>query len=87
MSVSKHKQNLITKYFYRSDRSDNNRDNKSDTCIDIEKNEVSICIDSLIENTYGYNDKTGNWHCLECGDNMGDNPRQLCGKGYCYNNI
>jgi len=33
---------------------------------------------------YGYNEKTGSWHCLECGDDMGPtNPRQLCGKSYC----
>ena len=37
---------------------------------------------------YGYNDKTDSWHCLECGDDMGPmNPRQLCGKTYCYNYI
>jgi len=34
----------------------------------------------------GYNDKTGDWHCIICGENMGKtNSRQLCGKGYCYN--
>jgi hypothetical protein len=32
---------------------------------------------------YGYNDKTGHWHCLDCGIDMGDNSRQLCGKYYC----
>jgi len=32
----------------------------------------------------GYNDATGSWHCIVCGENMGpDNPRQLCGKSYC----
>lgn len=36
----------------------------------------------------GYNPKTNEWHCLECGISMGvDNPRQLCGKIYCYNAI
>ena len=35
---------------------------------------------------YGYNEKTNNWHCLECGENMGNNSRQLCGKSYCYYN-
>ncbi len=35
---------------------------------------------------YGYNSETDSWHCLECGDDMGPhNPRQLCGKTYCYN--
>jgi len=26
----------------------------------------------------GYNEKTDNWHCLECKINMGKNPSQLC---------
>ena len=35
---------------------------------------------------YGYNDKTYEWHCLECGVSMGiNNPRQLCGKIICDN--
>ena len=34
---------------------------------------------------YGYCKKTGSWHCTECGQDMGSqNPRQLCGKTYCY---
>jgi hypothetical protein len=37
--------------------------------------------------SYGYNKDTGNWHCIECGENMGDNPRQLCGKSMCMNKI
>ena len=33
----------------------------------------------------GYDEETGCWHCLECGENMGaTNSRQLCGKYYCY---
>lgn len=32
---------------------------------------------------YGFNSKTSHWHCLQCGSDMGDNPRQLCGKYYC----
>ena len=33
---------------------------------------------------YGYNNKTDEWHCLECGISMGkNNPRQLCGKYFC----
>ena len=27
---------------------------------------------------YGYNGLTGDWHCLDCGGNMGNNPSQLC---------
>jgi hypothetical protein len=35
---------------------------------------------------YGYNSETDSWHCLACGEDMGKtNPRQLCGKTYCYN--
>ena len=35
---------------------------------------------------YGYNSLTSNWHCLECGINMGpNNSRQLCGKYMCLN--
>lgn len=35
---------------------------------------------------YGYNSETDSWHCLKCGIDMGyNNPRQLCGKTYCYN--
>ena len=35
---------------------------------------------------YGYNDKTGSWHCLTCGVDMGiNNPRQLCRKYFCEN--
>lgn len=74
-------QNLITNYFKKSDKV--YEDNRS-VNIDIEKNEISININEICVNN---NDNTGNWHCLECGDNMGDNPRQLCGKGYCYNSI
>lgn len=76
------KQNLITSYFFRYKPKEEILENEF-IKINIEKNDISISIDNI----YGYNDKTGNWHCLECGDNMGDNPRQLCGKGYCYNNI
>ena len=39
-----------------------------------------------VKKTYGYNIKTGNWHCLECGISMGpNNPRQLCSKSFCSN--
>jgi len=37
---------------------------------------------------YGYNLKTGEWHCLDCGESMGkNNPRQLCCKTYCRNKL
>ena len=36
------------------------------------------------QKVYGYNKKTEEWHCLECGISMGiNNPRQLCGKYVC----
>lgn len=34
----------------------------------------------------GYNPKTDNTHCLECGIDMGYSNRQLCGKSRCVNN-
>lgn len=35
--------------------------------------------------TYGYNSETESWHCTSCGVDMGiHNPRQLCGKWFCY---
>jgi hypothetical protein len=38
------------------------------------------------EKVYGYNSKSGSWHCIECGEDMGpNNPRQLCGKFCCRN--
>lgn len=64
-----------------------------------EKNDMKeICVDKYtqdyIVNIVNISDisssssasKFNNWYCLECGENMGDNPRQLCGKSYCYNN-
>jgi hypothetical protein len=67
------KQSLITEYY----------DLKSIT-IDKNNESINLVIDSAYK-VYGYNENTGNWHCLDCGENMGDNPRQLCGKSYCYN--
>jgi hypothetical protein len=34
---------------------------------------------------YIYNERTDNCYCLDCGENTGNNPRQLCGKSYCLN--
>lgn len=40
---------------------------------------------NISKKVYGYCKKTGSWHCTECGQDMGSqNPRQLCGKTYCY---
>jgi hypothetical protein len=72
MSLSK--KNLITNYFKKITKNN-----------DLD----SIKIDNYTKNGrnvyYGYNKETGNWHCIDCGENMGDNPRQLCGKGMCVN--
>lgn len=39
-----------------------------------------------METIYGYNSETDSWHCILCGMDMGkNNPRQLCGKTFCYN--
>ena len=36
------------------------------------------------EKIYGYNHKTNSWHCLGCGEDMGEhNPRQYCRKSFC----
>ncbi len=41
-----------------------------------------------IKTIYGYNSKTNEWHCMQCGISMGKhNPRQLCRKYYCENII
>lgn len=75
-------QTIITSFFTKKNMQSQLTD------IHIEKNSYDTVIDvkeSVKERLYGYDEKTGNWHCLECGDNMGDNPRQLCGKSYCYN--
>jgi hypothetical protein len=38
----------------------------------------------IIKKIYGYDSENNNWHCIECGTNMGpNNPRQLCGKFIC----
>ena len=48
-------------------------------------NKKRIFSDKLDNKIYGYNYETYSWHCLECGIDMGScNPRQLCGKYYCY---
>ena len=73
-------QTMITDFFTKKE--------KELTEVRIEKDEKDFFINiDNTQKTYGYNKETGYWHCIQCGDNMGDNPRQLCGKSYCYNNI
>jgi hypothetical protein len=67
------KQTFITDYF-----SCKKRKQKYITDYFSKKGKKKVC--------YGYNDETGSWHCTMCGLDMGiHNPRQLCGKIYCYN--
>ena len=43
---------------------------------DIERPHVSV--------VKGFNQITGSWHCIVCGESMGvGNPRQFCRKSYC----
>ena len=66
-------QTLITDYFEKKRKNIDNYD-----YIEYIKNKKN--------KVYGYNPETDSWHCLECGVDMGhNNPRQLCGKYYCYN--
>lgn len=61
-------------------------DNKKQTLITDYFTKSNQKLSSLEEKIYGYNIKTDSWHCLQCGIDMGpQNPRQLCGKSYCYN--
>ncbi len=42
----------------------------------------------MTKKVFGYNPETDEWHCLLCGISMGsNNPRQLCRKTWCENNI
>ena len=80
-------QTVITSFFTKKNIQSKLTDihiekNSYDTIINV--NDVNN-VNEKNKTTYGYNQETGNWHCLDCGDNMGDNPRQLCGKSYCYN--
>lgn len=77
MSV-KYIQNLITSYFFKKTNETNENNEHNENNENNEHHSITI---------YGYNNKTGNWHCLDCGENMGDNARQLCGKDYCYNSV
>jgi len=43
---------------------------------------------TLSNKVYGFNEKTMSFHCLTCGVDMGpQNPRQLCGKWRCLDDI
>lgn len=72
-------QKKITDYF-RIENIKNNQKNQ------VKHNENSSNdIQETEEIIYGYNPKTGSNHCTLCGIDMGPmNPRQLCGKIFCY---
>ena len=48
---------------------------------DYEFNEEEYIRDNLV---LGYNSETQHWHCVLCGEDLGLNSRQLCGKTFCY---
>jgi hypothetical protein len=48
---------------------------------EIEYNETEYIRNNVI---LGYNPETNHWHCIQCGEDMGNNSRQLCGKTFCY---
>lgn len=73
------KNNLITNYFKK------NYTQSSLNSIKIDSSNDDYIINLENNLVFGYNEKTGNWHCVECGENMGNNPRQLCGKNICRN--
>ena len=57
-----------------------NIENISDYYIDRDKLK-QLVINDIIKSSESLKNR-----CLMCGDDMGkDNPRQLCGKTYCYN--
>lgn len=65
-------QKLITDYL-----STNSDEKKNEKIENNEKKNIKI---------YGYDSSTDCWHCTICGENLGkSNPRQLCGKSFCYN--
>lgn len=64
----------------------NNKDDKEEKNINKEEKDKEQKDKEENKKIYGYNKDTGDWHCLECGENMGqNNSRQLCGKYRCYN--
>ncbi len=81
------RQSLITEYFVTI-KTKSKRKIKSLITDFVEIKDIEKCVleqqNKLL--VYGYNPQTDSWHCLECGEDMGkNNPRQLCGKIYCYN--
>lgn len=68
---------------------DSDKDNATDKeTIDfesIDESESNDQNDTVMEEiVYGYNEASDDWHCMQCGVNMGpNNPRQLCCKYYC----
>ena len=65
------KQTLLTAFFKPSDEEIVKDYNKE------------IVKDYNKEIVKGYNNKTGHYHCFECGVDMGNYPGQLCKKSFC----
>ena len=81
------RQSLITEYFV-SIKTKSKRKIQSLITDFVEIKDIGKCVSEQKNKTlvYGFNPQTDSWHCLECGEDMGKtNPRQLCGKTYCYN--
>jgi hypothetical protein len=77
------KQVLLTNFFKTIETVKEKNDMK-EICVDKSSQDCIINISDI--SSHLSSSKLNNWYCLECGENMGDNPRQLCGKSYCYNN-
>lgn len=79
-------QTLITDYFPIVINKKLNKKRKFLQDNELYKSIYSDNLNKKIKVYGGYNPETDSWHCLECGDDMGpNNPRQLCGKYFCYN--
>lgn len=78
------KQKLITEYFKENKENKKRKISKITTSATITTSAISE--KSVASNIIkGYNQNTDSWHCIECGIDMGScNPRQLCGKTFCY---
>ena len=80
-------QRLITDYF--STIVLKNKKNEIESNIIFYPNDNSIANNKKSKQIiYGYNPNTDSWNCTVCGDDIGShNPRQLCGKTFCRNQL
>ena len=76
-------QPLITTYYKKSSLNNNSCKNSYRNPFK-KQSLITNYYKKKVVKVYGYNDKTGSFHCLSCGIDMGpQNPRQLCSKYYC----